>query len=216
MPVANESFFRDSRLKAEAEGYSFQQDGAPKVAHQYNPETLTRTANAPFVRNGGLVALRRVELAEDNTLYRFASKKWLQGASAQLLDLLNSPWWIEEERMALLLTRARTTASKLTDIARRQLALPAEWTDADLLVRVRLRKGIVLAAHAGPGRTAQVGQDRYTIARGEAPHLFIDQLYVPGLGSLEGDRSKGRAYVSEWFDESTARAFDPSARGLNP
>ena len=81
--------------------------------------------------------------------------------------------------MYLLLSRARTGGTRLVDAARTQLALPAEWTDADIMVRARLKPGILLAAHAGPGRTVKVSSGNFTIPRGEAPHLFIDQLSFP-------------------------------------
>lgn len=213
----NETYWRDSRLKAEAEGYQFNRDGSPSMIADDNPDPAKRNPLGLFDRNGGLVAMRRVELAEDNMMYRFATKKYLNSDPALLKTALNSPWWMEEDRMFLLLSRARSAGIKLIDAARTQLALPIEWSDADILVRARPKPGTLLAAHAGPGRTVNVpNTGRYTIPGGEAPHLFIDQLYVPGLGSLQGDRAKGQANADAWFDLSTLRAFDPAARGLNP
>jgi hypothetical protein len=89
-----------------------------------------------------------------------------------------------EDRMRLLLDRARTAGVRLSEMARRQLALPIAdgWTDADIIVSVHIRPRILIAAHAGPGRTAAAGDDLRIIAP-ESPHLFMDQLYVPGLGN---------------------------------
>ena len=214
--VANETYWRNSRLKAEAEGYEFGADGLERMIPDDNPDPTQRNPRGLVARNGGLVAMRRVELARDNMMYRFAAKRFLGGDMAALKSLLNSPWWIEEDRMFLLLSRARNAGARLVAMARNQLALPPEWSDADILVRARLKQGIVLAAHAGPGRTVTVAGGRYVVPRGEAPHLYIGQLYVPGLGSLAGNRAAGQANADAWFDQATLRAFDPAARGLNP
>lgn len=214
--AVNEAYWRDSRLKAEAEGYQFSDTGAPRMVADDNPNIAQRNPLGLYDRNGGLVAMRRVELAEDNMMYRFAAKRFLNGDMTQLKSLLNSPWWMEEDRMVLLLSRARAAGTPLVTMARNQLALPPEWSDADILVRARPKAGILLAAHAGPGRTVTVAGGRYTIPRGEAPHLFIDQLYVPGLGSIQGDRAKGQANADAWFEPKTLRSFDPAVKGLNP
>jgi hypothetical protein len=213
----NETYWLDSRLKAEAEGFQFKNSGRPRTILNEDP-ILSQQQKLRYihVRNGGLVAKRRVELAEDNMMYRFAHKAYLKGDPALLKTALNSPWWMEEDRMVLLLGRARTAGVPLIQMARNQLALPEEWTGADIIVRARPKPGILLAAHAGPGRTVDVASGRYTVPGGEAPHLFIDQLYVPGLGTIEGSRSTGQANADAWFDLSTLRSFDPAAKGLNP
>ncbi|WP_424812427.1 hypothetical protein [Roseococcus sp. YIM B11640] len=202
--AVNETYFRDSRLRMEAEGYQFGADGNPALAADGMPD-----------RNGGLVAMRRVELAQDNWMFRIASQKDLKYGG--LPNLLNSPWWMEEDRMRLLLDRARTAGVGLSEMGRRQLALPVApgWTDADIIVSVRIRPGIVIAALAGRGRTAAAGGDRRIVAP-EAPHLFMDQLYLPGLGKPGGDRAKGMANANAWFDTATAKSYDPMARGYNP
>lgn len=214
--ATNEAYWRDSRLKAEAEGYQFAGDGAPRMIPDPNPNLLQRNPLGLFARNGGLVAMRRVELAADTMMYRFAARRYLNGDMSQLKTLLNSPWWMEEDRMVLLLSRARGAGRRLVDTARDQLALPVEWTDCDILVRARPRPRILLAAFAGPGRTVEVASGRYTMPGREAPHLFIDQLYVPGLGAIGGDRARGQANADAWFDPATLGALDPAARGFNP
>jgi hypothetical protein len=215
--TANERYWLDGRCKGEAEGYQYNTDGTERIIPDDNPDPAKRNPRGIFDRNGGLVAMRRVNLSDDNLMFRFAAKKYLGAGPDALLPLLNSPWWMEEDRMVLLLSRARSGfGTRLVDAARTQLALPQEWSDADILVSVRIRRGIVLAAHAGPGRTVDVAGGRFTIPRGEAPHLFIDQLYIPGLGSPGGSRAAGVANASAWFDTATARSFDPNARGFNP
>ncbi|MBR0657344.1 hypothetical protein [Plastoroseomonas arctica] len=212
----NESYWIDKRLRDEAEGYQFNTDGSSRMIADPNPNAAMRNPLGLFDRNGGLVISRRVELAEDNLMFRFAAKKYLGGDPATLKTLLNSPWWMEEDRMRLLLDRARTAGAGLIQMARNQLALPVEWTDCDIIVSARIKPGVLLAAHAGPGRTVSVASGRYTIPGREAPHLHIDQIYLPGLGPQGGNRAKGMANAEAWFDLATLRSYDPAARGFNP
>ncbi len=215
--AVNESYWIDKRLRGEAEGYQFAADGSSRMIADPNPNPTMRNPLGLYDRNGGLVISRRVELAQDNLMFRFAAKKYLGGDQALLKTLLNSPWWMEEDRMRLLLDRARTAGAGLIQTARNQLALPIEWTDCDIIVSARIKPGVLLAAHAGPGRTASGSgpADRFVVAR-EAPHLFMDQLYVPGLGPIGGNRAKGMANAEAWFNLATLRSYDPAARGFNP
>lgn len=213
----NEGYWIDKRLRGEAEGYQFNVDGTSRMIADPNPNLAVRNPLGLYDRNGGLVISRRVELAEDNLMFRFAAKKYLGGDAGLLKTLLNSPWWMEEDRMRLLLDRARTAGVGLMQMARNQLALPFEWTDCDIIVSARIKPGVLLAAHAGPGRTASGGPtgDLRIVAR-EAPHLFMDQLYLPGLGPIGGNRAKGMANAEAWFNLATLRSYDPAARGFNP
>lgn len=212
--AVNEPWCTNSTLRQEAEGYQWRNAG-------HGPRRTLVTAldpNAPggfhYVRTGGLVIKRRLVLQND-MLYRFAARRYLGTGPQALLPLLNSPWWMNDDRMALLLSRARSSGSRLIDIARRQLALPEDWTDCDIIVRARLNRSTVLAAHAGPGRTASSGGSTYTIAH-EAPHLFMDQIYLPGLGRHPALVGSGERNARLWFDLTTAQSFDPKARGFNP
>lgn len=215
--AANERWYANSWLWMEAEGYQYDRGtGDWQIVPDPNPDPARRNPRGVFARTGGLMAKRRVELGEDKVMWRFAARRYLGTSGAPLLPLLNSPWWMEEDRVRLLLDRARTAGVGFVEMARRQLALPAAWTDADILVRVNIRPGIVLAALAGPGLTAEGGGERRIVAS-EAPHLFLDQLYVPGVGRHAAlARGAGEANASAWFDSATARSYDPNHRGLNP
>ena len=216
---ANQAWYVDSELRLEAEGYQW--DRNLHVWQTYpdpNRNPAVRNPNGLFRRNGGIMVKRRVLLAEDNVMYRFAAQSRLDRkvkGRAQLLPVLNSAWWMERERMQLLLNRANEARVPLVEMARRQLALPTDWTDADIVVRVNIRPGVLLAAHAGPGLKAR-GSDSVRIVAHEAPHTFTDQLYVPGLGWHPVLLKKGPANASDWFDPDSAIAFDPRMRGLNP
>ncbi|WP_376097869.1 hypothetical protein ACE7GA_07535 [Roseomonas sp. CCTCC AB2023176] len=218
MPTAaNERWYANSWLWMEAEGYQYDRGtGDWQVVADPNPDPARRNPRGVLARTGGLIARRRVNLAQDNVMFRFAARRYLGASGPPLLPLLNSPWWMEEDRMVLLLSRARGAGVGLVEMARRQLALPTAWTDADIIVRVNLRPGTLLAALAGPGLTAEGGGERRIIAQ-EAPHLLIDQLYIPGLGRHPAlARGTGEANAAAWFDAASATAFDPNHRGLNP
>jgi hypothetical protein len=215
--AANESYFANSWLLAEAEGYQYDRSAAAlKRIADPNPDPGRRNPKGVFDRTGGLIYRRRVLLGSDNRLYRFAAKRHMGGGS--LSPLLNSPWWIERERLHLLAYRAREARRPLVEMARDQLALPDDWTDADILVGVTIRSSVVLAAYAGPGRTAAGARERRVVAP-EAPHLFLDQMYIPGLGRHPGLGkpwgSQGEANVGVWFDLRTASSFDPPEAGVH-
>ena len=211
----NDPWWLNAGLAMEAEGYQFDRAGAVQTVADPNPDPARRSALPIVLRNGGLIRKRRVELAEDNRMFRFAARRYLGLGAPGLLPLLNSPWWMEEERMVLLLGRAREAGVPLVEMARRQLALPADWTDCDIIVSVRPLPGILLAAHAGPGLTAESSGERRIIAH-EAPHLFMDQLYVPGLGRHPALAGQGAANAAAWFQSARATSYDPAARGFNP
>jgi hypothetical protein len=210
----NDAWWRNSDLRMEAEGYQWR-----NASHGRGRTLVTLPdPDAPggyvVARTGGLVVKRPVYLQEDH-LFRFAAKKYLGSGAQALVPLLNSPWWMNDDRMVLLISRAREARVPLVEMARRQLALPPAWTDCDIIVSARLRRGILVVAHAGPGITAEGGGQRFVIAT-EAPHLLMDQLYVPGLGRHHALSGTGEANARAWFDLSTARSYDPNARGFNP
>ncbi len=211
--AVNEAEFLNSWLQAEAEGFQYDRAaGALRRIADPNPDQAQRNPRGVFDRTGGLFYRRRVNLGNDTRLYRFAAKKFLGTGAQPLLPLLNSPWWIERERLYLLGWRAREARRGLVEMARDQLALPPDWTDADILVAVTIRPGIAVAAYAGPGLTAQGATERRVIAH-EAPHLFLEQLYVPGLGRHPALGkpwgAAGERNAATWFDLATASSFDP-------
>jgi hypothetical protein len=150
-----------------------------------------------YRRNGGLMVKRRVDLGPGELLVRFSSKTDRSGRIRSDEDHLNSPWWLNDDRFVLLLGRARTAGVSLVEMARRSLAIPSDWSNCDLLVRARPR--FLLAAYAGPGITAEAGAERRIIAY-EAKELWIEQLYIPGLGRQSWLYRPPRNAARLWLD----------------
>jgi hypothetical protein len=210
--AANEDFYTNADCVQEARGFQW------RNASHDRPPTL-RSIPDPAARggfyydqNGGLIIKRRVELSDDTALVRFAGKLDREGRERQPDAQLNSPWWLTIDRFFLLLDRARTAGVPLVEMARRQLAIPVDWSTCDTIVRARVRPGLVLAAYAGPGLTASANQERRIIAT-EAKTLWMEQLYIPGLGRMPWLRQPPPNAARLWIDYE--RSYDATARGFS-
>jgi hypothetical protein len=208
----NADYFRNSRLSGEAEGLEYNASGLLVYEPDPNPDPAQANPAGVVKRNGGLIARRRITVYAGDTMMRFVSPGRMPPGSAPV-DMLNSPWWIELDRMMALIDRARTANVDLIEMARRQLALPDVFTDANLIVAVRPKPGIIIGCWAGPGLTATGPGERRIIAH-EAPHLYLDQLYMPGLGRIGGSYDEGRRNAASWFDLATLKTYDATAPGF--
>jgi hypothetical protein len=85
-------------------------------------------------------------------------------------------------------------------MVRNQLALPAEWNDCDVVVQAIPKHD--LFAWGGRGKTVVAASGRYTIAP-EAPHQFMDQLFIPGLGRTTPGISpqQGQINALAWLEK---------------
>lgn len=124
---------------------------------------------------------------------------------------MNSPWWLTIDRFFLLLDRARTAGVPLVEMVRRQLAVPEEWSSCDTIIRARPKPGVTLAAFAGPGLTAIAGDERRIIAP-EAKTLWMEQLYIPGLGRMPWLLRRPPNMAVRWIDFE--KSFDATAKGF--
>lgn len=217
MRVSNEHQYLDSNARLEAEGYQWRNaQHGPRRTLLTSPD---QKAPGGFVyeRNGGLVVMRRVLLGAGDRLVRFSTRV-RNSSEVRNEDHLNSPWWMSEDHFRLLLSRARSAAARLVETARRQLAIPDDWSPADIMVTARVRDKVTLAAHAGPGQTAVAGADRRVIANDYAPYYaadhYMDQLYIPGLGRHPWLPDSPPNGAPLWL--AFERTFDPNAPGWNP
>jgi hypothetical protein len=179
--AANEADFNDPNCLDEASGQQWgrvRQDGTRRPV--MIPD-LHSGNKLPFyiAHNGGLIFRHRAEFYEGDRLVRFASQMDRSGRVLTTDELLNSPWWMNDARFVDLMNRARTAGVGVVEMARRQLAIPEDWSTCEQLIVAQPL--VLLAAYAGPGRTADAGDERRVIAT-EAAGLWIDQLYIPGLG----------------------------------
>jgi hypothetical protein len=182
MPVAaNEQDFADRRCREEANGAQWRDasHGRGRIIDSVPDASPDNPRHVLFRYNGGLVYRRRSEFDVGDRLVRFSTEKDRYGRRRTPEEHLNSPWWMNDARFLDLWKRARSAEVGLIEMARRQLAIPEDWSACDVLVVATPR--VMLAAYSGPGRTAVAEDDRRIIAT-EAPGLWIDQLYVPGLG----------------------------------
>ncbi len=178
MPTAvNEADFDDPNCQLEAEG--MQWEGEPPRLRTASDNDPSNRRGYYYVRNGGLFWQRRAEFYDGDTLVRFSSRLDWRGQVKNQEEHMNSPWWLNNARFQDLMGRARDVGVPLLEMARRQLAIPQGWNSGDYLVVARPR--VLLAAYSGHGLTAEAKGDRRIIAS-EAPGLWINQLYVPGLG----------------------------------
>ncbi len=165
----NESYFNFDSCRADAEGKQW------------------RDPKSPF--NGGLQVEGRTHLDRSDRLVRFVPMS-ITRDKQQINALLNSPWWLNEDRFALLVTRARSMGVSVQDTARQQLALPDRFNAAVGLIAARPKAGVLLAAYRGRGRMLydangdrEYGFPTDVATKYGAVH-WTDQLYVPGLGRM--------------------------------
>ena len=211
--AVNEDFYANSNCVHEAAGFQW------RAASHERPPILRsipdRAARGGFYyeRNGGINVQRRVLLSDDTALIRFAWSVDHYGKRRCHGDLMKSPWWLTIDRFMLLLDRARTAGVALKEMVRRQLAVPEDWNACDTIVRARPKPGVVLATYAGPGLTASAGGERRIIAT-EAKTLWMEQLYIPGLGRMPWLPAYAPRpdMAGQWLNYE--KTFDADARGF--
>jgi hypothetical protein len=209
--TVNEAFYTDSNCYQEAGGFQWR-----VASHDRSP--ILRSVPDPaarggfyYERNGGINFQRRVLLSDDTALIRFVRAEGHYGKKRTTDELMNSPWWLTIDRFFLLLDRARTAGVPLVEMVRRQLAVPEEWSTCDTIIRARPKPGVTLAAFAGPGLTAIAGDERRIIAP-EAKTLWMEQLYIPGLGRMPWLARRPPNVAVRWIDYE--RSFDATAKGF--
>lgn len=209
--AVNEADFADPDALREATGYRWLPaiDGA---APQVLSIVLTSDGSEDHViRNGGMEVERRVELYEGDTLLRLSRRTGRDFRPLTPEQHLNSPWWMNDGRFDLLHSRASSAGVDIIEMARRQLAIPEDFSTLDVLVKARPHPGLLVAAHAGPGRTAESGGERRIIPRDYAPKYaavhYLDQLYIPGLGQRPWSAAGSAGNALRWLQFEGL--FDP-------
>ena len=179
--AANETDFKDPHCQEEARGaqWTRSDDGLPPTLEIVPDDDPGNKWHFYYKHTGGLFYQRRAEFAPGDRLVRFAAVTDRSGRVLSDADHLNSPWWMNDARFVDLWNRARTAGVGLAEMARRQLAIPTDWSTCELLIVATPK--VLLAAYSGPGLTAEAKGERRIIAT-EAHGLWINQLYVPGLG----------------------------------
>jgi hypothetical protein len=140
-----------------------------------------RGAILAYARTGGMINPERWELRPGSTIYRFGGT----GRSAQ--DVAKGGWWVERREFEQLVSFANTHGLFIGMAMRLLCLVPPEWSDASLLVRARVSRGLL--AWRGLANTV-VTPMKDGVGTVRLPHQNeiaarrLHQLFVPGLGSL--------------------------------
>ncbi len=133
-------------------------------------------------RTGGMISPKRFELNPQSTIYRFGS------AGRSPHDVAKGGWWIERREFEQLINFANTHGI-FVGLAMRLLCLvPPEWSDASLLIRARVVRGlvswrglansVVTPMKSGSGFVRMPHQNEISARR-------IHQLFIPGMSDLK-------------------------------
>ena len=136
-------------------------------------------------RTGGMLDPERYVLRTGSTIYRF-------GGARTPEDIAKGGWWIEKREFQLLVNFAISNDIHV-GLAMRVLCLvPPEWSDATVLLRGRVARDLL--AWRGLGNSVVTpAKGRKGVVR--LPHQNqisarrLHQLYIPGLGDLDGLQS---------------------------
>jgi hypothetical protein len=143
----------------------------------------------------GLMNVVEVKVLPAMELYRFAN-------AAKLSSWYAASWWFGKSAYDALAQSAKSSKESLSSVARRCLAVPAEWSTMDVLISVRVIKP--LSAWSGTPRTLRLKDARGRYGTRLEPDRAITQLYIPGL-----DPKKAQGQSVPWNE-----AFAGSPRFL--
>ena len=153
------------------------------------------------LNNGGIISPRQDWLERGKLYFRFYST---QSHKAYGDNAWFGHWWIDQDSFSDLRAEAVETSTSLRVIASRRLALPAQWSDLHYVVCATPKTN--LKAWAGRGKVAHAigspaskNRPKDGGLHGEAPHMSMRQLFVPG----------SVPHFGEYFHAlGTARVFD--------
>jgi hypothetical protein len=148
-------------------------------------------------QTGGIISPMRTEIAEGETLHRFADGK------RDAPSAMAGGWWVQRPEFDRILRFARI--NDLTDpmAARILLGVPPEWQDMGIMVRARVRRPIlawrglansVITPHRDGGPKVSLLHQNANAER------RLSQLFIPGM-SAHGGRSlasEAFSFEGEW------------------
>ncbi len=143
----------------------------------------------------GMLNVVEVKVLPAMQLYRFAN-------AAKLSTWYAASWWFGKSAHDALVQAAKSSKESLSGVARRCLAVPAEWSTMDVLISVLVLKP--LSAWSGTPRTLRLKDARGRYDGRLEPDRAITQLYIPGL-----DPKKAQGQSVPWSE-----AFAGSPRFL--
>src|SRR5262245_52078652 len=166
---ANQADFDDPRSRAMATGVDL---NVRNAITDPNGNVLA------YAQTGGMIAHARYELDPGQHLFCFGGA----GRSAQAVAA--GGWWVEQSEFETLLSFAQIHDVSLGLAMRLLCLVPPEWSDASLLVRARVMRGLLawrglansVVTPAQGGGTVRLPHQNEIAAR------RLHQLFIPGLG----------------------------------
>jgi hypothetical protein len=190
----NEEDFANPISRRLARGESLSEDGQVWLdpnGHEVMP-----------ILNGGIIDPQRYEIAENTSLYRFASVT--DGAKGAM----RGGWWIERRELDHLIRYSQVNDKTLGYAVRLLCCVRPEWGSAlNFIVSVKAAgiiaawRGLANSAAAtfvpGPGMpSAAAGTTRIT-ARNDIAALRVPQLFIPGTRQ-EGAAGAMFRFEGQW------------------
>lgn len=158
---------------------------------------------APIL-NGGIIDPRRYDIAENTSLYRFASVT--DGAEGTM----RGGWWLGRRELDHLIRYAQVNNKTLGYAVRLLCCVPPEWGSA-LNFIVHVKAAGTIAAWSGlansatatmmkPGMSSAAAGITQITARNDVAALRVPQFFIPGT-RREGNTRAMFRYEGQWQTE---------------
>lgn len=132
-------------------------------------------------QTGGMISPMRYEIKPGTVLYRFAAK------STPLNKAITGGWWVEQREFARLESFAQAKGVHVAMASRVLCAVPPEWSDMGLLLKVKVKEPLL--AFRGLGNNVVVpkndglGDVKMKVDNNNSARR-LHQLFVPGLAEF--------------------------------
>ncbi|WP_419897426.1 hypothetical protein [Roseomonas sp. USHLN139] len=130
-------------------------------------------------RNGGIEEPNRTRLYQGRTVYyRFADANGSDDAK------MGGGWWIEYDQLHKIMEGCAATGMNLSQMARHYLAVPWEWSHADVVITAVFQAPI--DAYEGRGRPVEItgrylGRNGVDAGKGYSGNRNVIQLFIPDM-----------------------------------
>jgi len=133
-------------------------------------------------RNGGIENPNRTRLYTRNCVYyRFADSNARSDDAKQ-----GGGWWLDYEQLEKVMSGCAATGMNLSQMARHYLAVPWEWSQADIVISAVFQQP--MDAYEGRGRPVEItgrylGRNAVDAGQGYSGNRNVIQLFIPDMRS---------------------------------